>query len=92
MGLSAVEERIVDAKGRIYISSRLKGRTVYMVRKGDVIILSTTRRGIQEVLKRIGGSIVEEYLSLLEKLGEPSPKDVEYYSRKRTWEKLEEYL
>jgi len=89
--LSGIEERIVDAKGRVYLSSKLKGKTIYMARKGDVIILSTTRRGVQEVLKRIGGSVIEEYLGLLEKLGEPSPKDIEYYSRKRIWGELKEY-
>lgn len=89
--MNGIEERIVDAKGRVYLSSKLKGKTIYMARKGNIIIISTTRRGVQEVLKRIGGSVIEEYLDLLEKLGEHSPKDIEYYSRKRIWEKLKEY-
>ncbi len=86
-----IEEKIVDSKGRLYLSSKLRGRRVYVVRRGDLIVLSTSRSSLVEALRKLGGSILDEYLRLLEFLGEPKPKEVEEVSRKRIWRKLRGY-
>jgi len=86
----AVETRKVDSKGRIYLSSRLKGRVVYLVSKGDLLVVATSRERLQEAVRKLyGKSILEEYLDLLAELGEPTPKEVEKLARVGIWRKLE---
>jgi len=81
-----------DSKGRIYLSSRLKNKTVYIFRRNDILIVATSRSILNETLKKFQGkSTIEEYMNLLSKLGEPTPKEIEKFARKRTWKKLEEY-
>lgn len=87
-----VEARKVDSRGRVYISSGLKGKVIYLVRNGDLVVLSSSREKVQEALVRLyGKSAIEEYLSLLGELGEASVEDVEKASREKVWKSLREY-
>ena len=89
---ATIETRRVDSKGRVYLSSSLKGKVVYLVREGDLLLVATSRERLQEVVRKLyGKSALEEYLDLLAELGEPTPEEVDRLARERTWEKLKEY-
>ena len=91
MGVAAageVEERVVDSRGRLYLSKRLRGRRIYLARVGGVYVVSESRSEAEEaarVLAGAAGRVVEEYLALLEELGEPGLGEVEEAARVRMW-------
>ena len=88
----AVEERIVDDQGRVYLSRSLRWRRLYMVRAGGIIVLALSRSEAVKAAELLSGNIIDEYLALLEKLGEPSPKEIEEASREQVWRHVREYL
>ena len=72
------------------MSSRLKGKIVYLVNKGDLLIVATSRERLQEAVRKLyRRSVLEEYLDLLTELGEPTPEEVEEFARVGIWRKLE---
>ncbi len=84
--------RKVDSKGRIYLSPSFRGKRVYLVRGRGFLVVAASRAELQEVLKKLyGRSFLEEYLSLLRELGEPTLEELEKSTRRRSWRKLEEY-
>jgi len=86
--VARVEERIVDSRGRLYLSKRLRGRRLYVARVGGVYVAAETPEEAvraAEALQAAAGSVVEEYLGLLEELGEPTAREVEEAARERMW-------
>jgi len=87
-----IEERKVDSKGRIYLTSMLKNKTVYMLRRDDFIIIARSRRTLFDIIKKIDKSnVIDEYLKIVEELGEPSPKEIERVVGEGIWRKLKEF-
>ncbi len=86
----AVEVRRVDSKGRIYLTTSLRGKEVYLVRNKDYVIIAFSREKALELSRKYSSSdnLLQEYISLLEELGEPSPKEIEKSSRRKSWKKL----
>ncbi len=87
-----IEERKVDSKGRIYLTSVLKNKKVYMLRKDDFIIIAHSRRTLFDIIRKINKSdVINEYLKIIEELGEPSPKEIERAVGEGIWRKLKEF-
>ncbi|MCC6003740.1 MAG: hypothetical protein LM590_05300 [Thermofilum sp.] len=82
--------RRVDAKGRIYLSRKLRGSELYMAEVDDVILLSASRERIMSAVEQLAPrNAIKEYLALLEELGEPAPKEIEGLARSRAWRSAE---
>jgi hypothetical protein len=85
-----ISVRKVDAKGRIYLSSKLRGFELYLAEIHDVILLSASRERILSALEQLSPrTAIKEYLALLEELGEPAPKEIEELARRRAWRSVE---
>ena len=88
--MEEISVRKVDAKGRVYLSRKLRGAELYMVEVDDVILLSASRERILSALEQLSpGAAIKEYLDLLEELGEPIPKEIEELARRRGWRSVE---
>jgi hypothetical protein len=82
--------RRVDAKGRVYLSRKLRGSELYMAEVDDVILLSASRERIMSAVEQLAPrNAIKEYLALLEELGEPAPKEIEGLARARAWRSAE---
>ncbi len=87
----AIEERKVDDKGRVYVSRTLRGRRIYMARLGELIVMGGSKKAVEDAVKLLESArkdIVDEYVRLLEELGEPSVEDFEETVREAVWERL----
>ena len=88
-----VEERRLDSRGRLYLSRSLSGSRVYVARAGGVIVVARSREEAAEAAELLASrrseGVIEEYLGLLEELGEPSVEEVEEAAREEQWRKLE---
>jgi hypothetical protein len=84
-----VEERVVDEKGRLYLGRRLGGRRLYLVRAGGVVVVADSRERAEWAARALAEKVLDEYLGLLERLGEPSPEEVEEAARERQWRTVE---
>ncbi len=92
MSVGVVEERVVDDRGRVYLSRDLRGRRVYVARLGGLVVLSTSREELEEARRALLAErrrIVEEYLSLLEELGEPGVEDLEEAVGEEMWRRAQ---
>jgi len=88
--MEEISVRRVDAKGRIYLSRKLRGSELYMAEVDDVILLSASRESILSAVEQLAPrSAIKEYLDLLEELGEPAPKEIEGLARARAWRSAE---
>ena len=88
--MEEISVRKVDAKGRVYLSSKLRGSELYMAEADDVILLSASRERIVSALEQLSPrTAINEYLALLEELGEPTPKEIEELARRRAWRSVE---
>jgi hypothetical protein len=68
----------------------LRGSELYMVEVDGVILLSPSRERILSAAEKLSArSALREYLTLLEELGEPAPKEVEELARARMWKSVE---
>jgi len=82
--------RRVDAKGRVYLSRKLRGSELYMAEVDDVILLSASRERIMSAVEQLAPrNAIKEYLALLEELGEPAPKEIKGLARARAWRSAE---
>ncbi|NOZ88985.1 MAG: hypothetical protein GXO15_03580 [Crenarchaeota archaeon] len=88
MSAGVVEERVVDDRGRVYLSRDLRGRRVYVARLGRLVVVADSREELEEarrVLLAERRRVVEEYLRLLEELGEPGVEELEEAVGEEMW-------
>jgi len=86
--ISGIEERVVDDRGRLYLSRRLRGKKLYMKIVGGVVILAEDPEELESIARAIQekrNKVVEEYLALIEELGEPSIEELEGAVREAAW-------
>ncbi len=83
--MALVEERVVDERGRLYLGRRLRGRRLYLARAAGVIVVADSREEAERAARIIAARVLDEYLGLLERLGEPTPKEIEEASREQQW-------
>jgi len=86
--LSGVEERVVDERGRLYLSRSLRGKKFYLGRVGRILVLAQSPEELEEATRALRESrrrVIDEYLRLLEELGEPSVEELEEATREAMW-------
>jgi len=79
--LIAMEEKIVDSKGRVYLGKWYANKRIYIVDLGGVIVL-TPYTAFAEELGKIKS--VEELMEFLKSI---SPKELREAFREAVWEK-----
>lgn len=87
-----IEERIVDNRGRLYLSRSMRGKKLFIKRLGRVYIVAESLEELERAAKALQESrriIIDEYVRLVEELGEPSVEELEETVREASWAKIE---
>ena len=77
--------RKVDGKGRLFLGRNYAGKTVYVVKVGDSLVV-TQDRYLAERVRALGvEALLEVYYRLLVIVGEPAAEDVERAVEEAVW-------
>ena len=87
-----IEERVVDNRGRLYLSRSMRGKKLFIKRVGRVYIVAESLEELEKAAEALQASremIIDEYVRLIEELGEPSVEELEEAVREASWAEIE---
>lgn len=87
-----IEERVVDNRGRLYLSRSMRGKKLFIKRIGRVYLVAESLDELERAVEALQASrkaIIDEYVKLIEELGEPSVEELEEAVREASWAEIE---